>query len=212
MKITHTKRRSQWLLLGLSMPVCVVALAGTPRPPPLAPATSISEPGAGRLIQAVQHGDFDAVRALAGSGSDMDAAVPGEGSALIVAARRGDLAMVDTLLSLGADKDKAVHGDGNPLIAASAAGQLDVMAHLLKAGADVDAVVPGDETALISAVRSDRQAAVELLVSHGANVNLGAMANNNQWRSPLNQARSEVVRRYLLQHGAATGHPQRTGA
>lgn len=163
-----------------------------------------------RLIQAVRHDRIDLVqRWVQGGGVGVDAALPGDGTALIVAAGRGDLGMVDALLELGADANHSARGDGNPLIAASAGGHLDVMARLLAAGAQVDTVVPDDETALITAVRNDRLQAVEFLVERGADVNLGVLADGSRWRSPLNQARSPAVRTYLLGKGAMAGGPRR---
>lgn len=169
--------------------------------------TAPSGPAARQLLQAVRQHRIDVVRRMAGSGVDVDTAVPGDGTALIVAARRGDLAMVDALLELGADANVAVRGDGDPLIAAASAGHVDVMKVLVRAGARLDAVVVDDETALIAAVRNDRRAAVEYLVGHGADVNLGVLADGARWRSPLNQARSPALRRYLADRGAVSGGP-----
>lgn len=193
------------LSAGLGVLSCVCMSASGQQAPSASCGDHVAK--ARHLIAAVRDGDPVVLRRLAADGGDVDACAPGDGTALIVAARQGDLAMVDALLDLGADPDRAVEGDGNPLIAAASAGNTRVMEKLLAAGAQVDAVVPEDETALINAVRQDHMAAVELLVGHGADVNLGAMANGHEWRSPLNQARSEAMRTYLLRHGAVTGRP-----
>ena len=206
--MTNTQARVRRLMIsGMLAAVCFAASANTPRATP-APAPTIQDRAdATHLIAAVRQGNADAVRRMAGNGVDVNASVHGDGTALIVAAKRGDLAMVNVLLGLGASVSQALHGDGNALVAASAAGNLDVMARLLAAGASVDAVVPDDETALISAVRNDHLDAVELLVEHGADVNHGVIANGTEWRSPLNQARREAIRKYLSGHGAVVGHP-----
>jgi ankyrin repeat protein len=202
MKITSA-RVNRFMVFSLAASMCFAASASTPA----AARAGHDQADAMQLIAAVRQQDVGAVRRMAGNGADVNAGVHGDGTALIVAAKRGDLAMVNVLLELGAGVNKSVPDDGNPLIAASAAGSRDVMARLLAAGASVNAVVPDDETALISAVRNDRLAAVELLVEHGADVNLGVVANGTEWRSPLNQARSESIRKYLSGHGAVVGHP-----
>jgi ankyrin repeat protein len=206
MKIIHA-RAGRLMASSLFVAVCFAASASSPRATPAAAQVSHDRADAMHLIAVVRQGDADAVRRMAKNGADVNASVRGDGTALIVAAKHGDLAMVNVLLGLGASVDQAVHGDGNPLVAASAAGSVDVMARLLAAGASIDAVVPDDETALIGAVRNDHLEAVELLVEHGADVNHGVVANGTQWRSPLNQARSEAMRKYLSGHGAVVGHP-----
>jgi len=155
-----------------------------------------------RLLDAVRANRPDVVRQLVAQGVDIDAVLPGDGSALISASRSGNLAMVDALIAMGADIDHASPGDGNPLIAAAGAGQVIIVERLLSKGATIDFVATNDETALISAVRGNHPQAVELLVRRGANVNLGVLANGTQWRTPLNQALDSTLRRYLADRGA----------
>ncbi len=154
------------------------------------------------LLAAVDRGDLDAVRRLIGEGADPDTRIRGDGTALIQASRRGHLDIVDLLLRSGAGVDAASRGDGNPLIAASMSGHQDVAERLLDAGADANAVVAGDETPLINAASKGHLGLVELLVAHGADVNLGVDANMGEWRTPLNQARAQPVRAYLVARGA----------
>ncbi|MEG3791500.1 ankyrin repeat domain-containing protein [Lysobacter sp. CCNWLW3] len=173
----------------------------------LKPARATVDQGAA-LIDAVRAGRLDTLRELVARGADIDAAVPGDGTALIQAARRRDPALVAELLRLGAQVDRSVRGDGNALIAAAAQrDNLAVLRRLVEAGADVDAVVEDDETPLINAARSGDLAAVAYLVERGADVNLGVSVRAHAgaapvWRSPLNQARADTVRRYLLERGA----------
>lgn len=157
---------------------------------------------AARLLDAVRANRPDLVRQLVAQGVDIDAVLPGDGSALIVASRSGNVAMVDALIGMGADVNHASPGDGNPLIAAAGAGQVAVIERLLSKGAMIDFVATNDETALISAVRGNHAQAVELLVRRGASVNLGVLANGTQWRTPLNQAHDSTIRRYLADRGA----------
>jgi len=162
-----------------------------------------STPSAAEVLAAVDSGDIKAVRTLVAKGANPDAAVPGDGTALILASKQGKLAMVDALLELGAGVEVPSHGDGNPLVMAAKAGHDDVVARLVEAGADPNAVVAGDETPLINAARGGHLATVEYLVEHGADVNLGVTADFGQWRSPLNQTSSEAIKSYLTRHGAS---------
>ncbi len=155
------------------------------------------------MLAAVDRGDIQAVRTLIGEGADPDAAVRGDGTALILASRQGKLAMVDALLEAGAGVNVPSRGDGNPLIMAAKAGHDDVVARLLKAGANPNAIVAGDETPLINAAREGHLKTVEYLVEHGADVNLGVTADLGQWRSPLNQASNEAIKSWLTSQGAS---------
>ncbi|NII11055.1 M56 family metallopeptidase [Oleiagrimonas sp. C23AA] len=154
------------------------------------------------LIVAAKRGDADMVRELIGLGADVNKVSPGEGSALIVAARLGDTIEVGELIDAGANVNARSKGDGNPLIAASAHGHLDVVKRLVAHGANVNAIVEDDETPLINAARGGDLALVRFLVTRGADVNLGVFANNHVWRSPLNQASSKAIKRYLRSEGA----------
>ena len=154
------------------------------------------------LIEAVDTRRVEEVRRVVQGGADIDAAVRGDGTALIRAAAHGDLAIVDELIRLGADVNRASRGDGNPLIAAANRGHADVVARLLAAGADANTVVAGDETPLINAARGGHLDVVTYLVEHGADVNKGVVADLGRWRSPLNQATDEQVRAYLSGKGA----------
>lgn len=167
-------------------------------------AASITQSGVTptEILAAVERGDINAIDKLIAQGANLDARVPGDGTALIVASRQGKLAIVDRLLSAGAGVNVASAGDGNPLINASKAGHADVVKRLMGAGADPNAVVPGDETPLINAAREAHLEIVEYLVEQGADVNLGATANLDQWRTPLNQASNESIKSYLVSHGA----------
>lgn len=176
------------LLAGCQQP----ADPGTPR--------ASFEPSA--LIDAVDAQRIEEVRRLVEQGADIDAAVLGDGTALIRASAHGDLAIVNELIRLGADVNQPARGDGNPLIAAAKRGHADVVARLVAAGADVNAVVAGDETPLINAARGGHLDVVTLLVEHGADVNKGVVADLVRWRSPLNQAAGDRVRDYLTSKGA----------
>lgn len=168
-------------------------------------ARRTSSPALEQLLSAAANGESAEVQRLVAAGVPVDTHVSGDGTALITAARHGQLDTVNALLALGAQPDLASIGDGNPLIAAARRSHLPVVKRLVAAGADVNRVVPFDETPLINAARSGDVATVAYLVDRGADVNLGVLADNGQWRSPLNQSRNDRVRAYLTQRGAIAG-------
>ena len=196
--------RGRTLRKGLMLSLALALYAGDPV------AQAIDEPqaqssdglGGSLLIAAVKEKQWATLQRLIKDGADINSSVTGEGTALIVACRQGNLDIVNELLRLGADVNRSSRGDGSPLIAASINGKLSLVQRLLAAGAQVDAVVTTDETALINAVRAGRLEVVKYLVEHGADVKLGVVADNGQWRSPLNQARDSGIKDYLVSKGA----------
>jgi ankyrin repeat protein len=108
-------------------------------------------------------------------------------------------------MDLEADVDQSSRGDGNPLIMAAMTNNVAIAQQLLDYGADVNAVVVGDETPLIYASRRGSIEMVELLVAHGADVNLKVktgMSDGGVVRSPLNMARTQAVKDFLIAQGA----------
>lgn len=202
-----SRRPLAWVVVCLAALAFQIGLtlAATPRLGTASTPASSSKPElarATRLIDAAAAGQMEVVRRLVAAGVKVDSSVPGNGTALIVAARRGDLAMVEQLLALGARPDQASVGDGNALIVAASGGHLPVVERLLAARANVNGVVVHDETPLINASRHGHLPVVTYLVEHGADVNLGVVADAGQWRSPLNQASTSAIRRYLTSNGA----------
>jgi ankyrin repeat protein len=108
----------------------------------------------------------------------VNAAVPGDGNALIMAGRHGQLDLVTLLLDRGAVIDQVVPGDENALITASGAGYLDVVRLLVGRGANVNARVWAEQgwpdrqgewrTPLSMARRGGHAAVVTYLQSVGA--------------------------------------------
>lgn len=199
------------VLCMLTMVSAAVALAATPR------LESVGDPQAQAdqveaLLEAAKAGRMEDVRSLVQRGVAVDARLEGDrpaGTALIQAAKAGNLVMVNELIRLGADVNQASRRDGNPLIMAAMNGRFDVVRRLIESGADVNAIVPFDETPLINAAREGHLAIVMYLVEHGADVNLGLLADEDRWRSPLNQAHGEAVRDYLIAHGAVPRVPRK---
>ncbi len=163
---------------------------------------SVAKRDVSALIDAVEDGNIDQVRALVSIGADVNARHPGDGTPLMVAARQGDLSMVNALLALGANGNSAASGDGTALITASGVGHLEVVERLVAAGAKIDTAVIGDETALITASREGHLDVVQYLVVNKANVNLGARTGGGHWRTPLNQAATSSIREFLIKNGA----------
>ena len=85
---------------------------------------------------AARAGDPAIVEMLLDAGARVDAAVPGDGNALIAAAARNRIDVARLLIDRGADVDAIVPGDETPLINAAGAGHLEMTALLLDAGAD----------------------------------------------------------------------------
>lgn len=145
------------------------------------------------LFEAASDGDIGTITTLLDAGTNVNAALDGDGSPLIGAAREGHLDAVRLLLDRGADVDMGVRGDGNALIMAGREGHIDVVTLLLDRGASIEHVVPGDENALIQASGSGHLDVVRLLVSRGANVNARVWAprtrDSGEWRTPLSMAR-----------------------
>jgi beta-lactamase regulating signal transducer with metallopeptidase domain len=202
------------ILAGLA-PMRVVA-AAAPSSPSLAAAPLDGAPQSRRqrgldreLYAAAEEGDLDGVVELINAGANVNAAIDGDGSALIAAARRGRLDVARVLLDRGADPNLAVPGDGSALIAAAAAGRADLATLLLDRGAKVDQVVESDENPLIQASGAGHLEVVRLLVTRGANVNARVRVLNyrdqEEWRTPLRQARlggHDAVVKFLIAAGA----------
>jgi len=143
------------------------------------------------LVEAAETGDIADIVLLLNAGANVNAAVDGDGSALIVAAKENHKAAVELLLNRGADPNLGVEGDGNALIMAAREGHEEIVNLLLDRGAIIDRIVPGDENALIQASSAGELGVVKLLVSRGADVNARAWSGgpDGEWRTPLNMAR-----------------------
>lgn len=157
------------------------------------------------LLAAVNANEIEVVEALINKGLDINTPVVGDGTALIVAVRDKNAQMVKSLIDLGADVNQASLGDGNPLIAAAMVNSISMAEILVANGADVNASVMGDETPLINASRRGYLAMTIWLVEHGADVSLSVqtgISDGLERRSPLNMARNQSIRDYLLSQNA----------
>lgn len=168
-------------------------------------ANDLSTTQSERLEQAIHSNNYQIIAKMLGIGLDINGTIEGDGSLLIMAIRADHETMVYDLIDAGADVNLAVAADGNPLITAAMMNNLPVAQRLFDEGALVDAIVEHDETALINASRMGHFEMVKFLVENGADVNLGVQVNTFKgsiYRSPLNGAKSDEIRNYLLKMGA----------
>lgn len=157
------------------------------------------------MIDAVAANRISVIKQLIAQGVDIDVASIGDGTALIMAVRYENIAMVDALLKLGANVNQPSLGDGNPLIMATKTASIPMLEQLLKAGAQINNIVKGDETPLINASHQGDLDVVKFLVENGADVNLAVKTSGfdgNELRSPLNRAKTNSIRQYLISQGA----------
>jgi ankyrin repeat protein len=122
-----------------------------------------------------------------------------------MAIRYNNIDLVKALIELGANVNQPSPGDGNPLIMATKTASIPMLKILLAAGAKINNAVDGDETPLINASFQSDLPLVQYLISEGADVNLAVEASiydGNELRSPLNSARTQEIRDYLLSQGA----------
>jgi bla regulator protein BlaR1 len=158
-----------------------------------------------KLVKAVVNNDIKAIINMQNEGIDINTPAIGDGTALMVAVRKNNKTMVQALIDLGANVNQSSLRDGNPLINASMLNNLELAQLLINQGANVNAVVPRDETPLINATRRGHLKMSQLLVSYGADVNLkvhtGAW-DGNRIRTPLNMARTQEIKDYLIENGA----------
>jgi ankyrin repeat protein len=131
-------------------------------------ATAADQP----FIEAVKHGDIDAVITLLDNGADVDQPAADGTSALTHAAYRNDLAMLEMLLFKGEARVGVANDYGaTALYVAAARADTDLVERLLRAGADADASLLSGETPLMVASNRGRLEVAKLLLEYGADPN-----------------------------------------
>lgn len=158
-----------------------------------------------QLVEILENGDPVQIQELFNGGLQVNQDFEGDGTPLIIAVQNHNRPLVEQLLTMGADVNLESATDGNPLIAASANNNLELVDYLLEQGATIDAITQYDETALITASRAGHFNIVKHLVENGADVNLVVEANvlrGKELRTPLNGAKTQQIRDYLLSKGA----------
>jgi beta-lactamase regulating signal transducer with metallopeptidase domain len=165
----------------------------------------LSQKDGRKLIDAVYKNDIAAIKAMQEQGIDINTPAIGDGTALIIAVKNNNHTMVQALIELGADVNQSSRGDGNPLITAAMNNNLTLAQLLINHGADINGIVKDDETPLINASRRGYFEMTQFLVNNGADVNLEVetgISDGNKIRSPLNMAKTDKIRQYLINMGA----------
>lgn len=135
--------------------------------------------------------------------ADVNAMIPGQGSALMAAAEANCVDAARALINAGADVNHGFPGQGTPLSIAASNSSESVVDLLLSRGANANAGVPGQDLPLVEAVKDGNLGIVKSLVSKGADVNLRTPMTG--MRTPLDIALShdeEEIADYLKSKGA----------
>ncbi len=120
------------------------------------------------LVAAARDGDWERLRAVLASGTEVNAR-DGEGStALMFAALRGDAKMVQALLAAGADPNLK-DANGETALLQGAGRGVEIVRALLAAGADPNLADGEGQTALLVAAENQPES-VRLLIESGADV------------------------------------------
>jgi ankyrin repeat protein len=157
------------------------------------------------VVTVLSNGTLTKVDQLIKSGIDINLDIVGDGTPLIIAVQNDNKELAQYLLDQGADVNGKSTLDGNPLIVAAKKNNIELLQFLFQQGAQIDAVTEYDETALISASRAGHFQVVKFLVEQGADINLAVKAKTVkgfELRSPLNGAKTTVIRDYLIANGA----------
>jgi uncharacterized protein len=192
---------SLWRCAAAVLLAGVVAHA-TAQEVPLAP--SAADIAASPLAEAAQRGDFEAVRALLGSGG-LDVDSPGRDGtpALHWAVRAGERDTVARLVAAGATVDVANRYGVRPLELAVAGGHAEIVRQLLEAGADATLADRAGEPPLLLAARSGDVAIARTLLEDGAAVDARDPAfGQTALMIAAREGHADVVR-LLLDAGAA---------
>ena len=158
-----------------------------------------------QIVDKIETGNLTVIQQLVAEGLDLNKDLGNDGTPLILAVRSGNLHAVQYLIKQGADINLQSETDGNPLVVASLNNNVELVKYLHEHGATIDAITQYDETALISASRAGHFEVVKYLVENGADVNLSVeaqVASGKELRSPLNGAKTNQIRTYLISKGA----------
>jgi beta-lactamase regulating signal transducer with metallopeptidase domain len=147
----------------------------------------------------------DVTKLIVEKKNNVNAVVPGQGTALMAAAGENCVDAARSLINAGADVNLGFPGAGTPLSLAADNHATPVAQLLLNRGADANASVPGFDTPLIAAAREGDLDMVKLLVENGADVNLTPRTSSGT--SPLQMATrhgNDEVANYLRSKGAVS--------
>lgn len=139
----------------------------------LALATPLLAPAlqAANLAEVVSKGERDQAFLMLDNGSEVDALLADQSSALLYAAYQGDTELAKALLDAGADANLRNRYGAFPLAEAAQIDAHEIVALLLAHGADPNQGNLEHETALMVAARSGSLESARLLLEAGADVN-----------------------------------------
>ncbi|MCH8268644.1 MAG: ankyrin repeat domain-containing protein [Acidobacteria bacterium] len=180
-----------WLaVLTLVLPVVLLSVA------------SLAAGGDLRLVEAVQQGDQQAVRALLAEQADVNTPQPDGATALAWATHRDDLETAELLIRAGADVNAANDHGVTPLSLACTNRNAAMAGKLLDAGADPNVSLWTGETVLMTCASAGSTEAVKLLLARGADVNAKETQKGQTALMWAVAGKHSEVARALVEHGA----------
>lgn len=154
-----------------------------------------------RLIDASEHDDVPAAKALVAAGVDVNARSGDGSTALHWAAQNNDLAMAELLIHKGAKVNAATDLGVTPLWVAASNSGTAMVERLLQAHANPNIAPQTGHTALMMLSKQGNAQAVKALLDHGANPNTTEAANGQtalMWAASARHP--EVVKLLLKAH------------
>ncbi|MEJ1930626.1 ankyrin repeat domain-containing protein [Nostoc sp. NIES-2111] len=157
------------------------------------------EPVTTPLINAIQEGNLEAVKALIGAGAEINPQTWNELVPLVAAVEKGNVEMIQTLIAAGADVNRLDFTiDASPLGTAIQQERTDLVKLLLDAGASPEG---GDvsNTGLALAIEQNNLEIFQMLLDAGADVNRGMEDDYRAIMLASNRGRLEMVKMLVAQ-------------
>ena len=123
------------------------------------------------IVDLVQNGDIEGVRAALDAGTDVNAKSPDGATALQGAVHGDQELMVELLLEVGADVGITNRYGVSAASLAAENGNSIILKRLLEAGSNPEQTMPGGETLLMTAARTGEPETMRTLLGYGANPN-----------------------------------------
>jgi len=160
------------------------------------------------LFHACREGHENVVKYLVEQGANVNKVNDGEETPLFWACEQKNVNIVKCLVEHGANVNKADECDSTPLLYACVNGHENIVKYLVEHEADVNKQVCSKgsltntrvegKTPLLVACKKGNEMMVRYLVEHGADVNKA----DKKGRTPLLYAKSDTIKKYLVEHGA----------
>ena len=178
---------------------------------PLLSVASLAAAGGDlQLVEAVRHGDQEAVRSLLQQ-ADVNTPQADGATALHWAAHRDDLETAELLIGAGANVSAANDYGVTPLSLACTNRSAAMAGKLLQVGADPSAAQRTGETVLMTCARTGSTDAVKLLLARGADVNAKESKTGQTALMWAVAGRHSEIARALIEHGADIRTPSTGG-